>query len=105
MWEPSESDIKWLRNVFSMVKDGGVWVVPKTNQLFIKNGNALVYRKKNTECMVEQELERMERRAHEPVAFRSNPEIGKLQAALATLGDDVPAAVREPIVVGGGPVE
>ena len=57
MWEPSESDIKWLRNVFSMVKDGGVWVVPKTNQLFIKNGNALVYRKKNTECMVEQELE------------------------------------------------
>lgn len=57
MWEPSESDIKWLRNVFSMVKDGGVWVVPKTNQLFIKNGNALVYRKKNTECMVEQERE------------------------------------------------
>jgi hypothetical protein len=57
MWEPKESDIKWLRNVFSMVKDGGVWVVPKTNQLFIKSGNAFVYRKKNTECMVEQERE------------------------------------------------
>lgn len=43
--------------------------------------------------MVGQELERLERRYAQAPAFRANPEIARLNAALAALGSDVPDSV------------
>lgn len=40
-WEPKPTDIKWLRNLFTSLKEGGVWVIPATGQTFTKCGNKL----------------------------------------------------------------
>lgn len=49
-------------------------------------------------AVIEQELDRLGRRDDSRPAVRSDPEIGRIQAALAALGDDAPTEVRTPLL-------
>jgi hypothetical protein len=46
-WSPSETDVQWLTNLMNLIKEGGTWGIPATNQVFIKRGNALVHKPDN----------------------------------------------------------
>lgn len=41
-WKPSATDIKWLKKVFTYLKEGGSWIAPITGQMFEKRGKLLV---------------------------------------------------------------
>jgi len=40
-WNPKESDIEWLRNLFASLNENGTWAIPATGQIFVKHGNKL----------------------------------------------------------------
>ena len=40
-WNPRESDIEWLQNLFTSLKENGTWAIPATGQIFVKHGNKL----------------------------------------------------------------
>lgn len=41
-WEPEESDIEWLRSLFTLLKEGGIWIAPITGQMFKKDKESLI---------------------------------------------------------------
>ena len=43
-WIPEEYHVKWLKEVFDFLKEGGNWIAPATNHIFVKQGNALVWK-------------------------------------------------------------
>jgi len=43
-WIPEEYHVKWLKEVFDFLKEGGNWIAPATNHIFQKQGNALVWK-------------------------------------------------------------
>lgn len=42
-WMPEPSDMNWLQNVYSMLKEGGQWVAPTSGQVFLKKANVLIW--------------------------------------------------------------
>jgi len=42
-WMPEPSDMNWLQNVYSMLKEGGQWVAPISGQVFQKKANVLIW--------------------------------------------------------------
>jgi hypothetical protein len=46
-WIPEEYHVKWLKEVFDFLKEGGNWIAPATNHIFQKQGNALVWKNHN----------------------------------------------------------
>ena len=41
-WEPKDTDIEWLRNLFRVLAQDGTWAIPATGQVFVKRGKSLV---------------------------------------------------------------
>ena len=35
-WIPEEYHVKWLKEVFDFLKEGGNWIAPATNHIFQK---------------------------------------------------------------------
>lgn len=51
-WIPEEYHVKWLKEVFDFLKEGGQWIAPATNHIFEKQGNTLLW--KNHAVMVDE---------------------------------------------------
>lgn len=47
-WKPEPTDIEWLQNLFTLLKENGTWVVPATGQTFVKHGNKLTLTSETT---------------------------------------------------------
>jgi hypothetical protein len=47
-WNPKESDIEWLQNLFTSLKENGTWAIPATGQVFVKHGNKLTLTSETT---------------------------------------------------------
>jgi len=63
MWKPSDYDLEWSRELFSSLKDGGIWkfstgmqkeVVGSTNATFTRRGDSMILTDIHVENFMEQ---------------------------------------------------
>ena len=43
MWIPEPSDIDWMKDVYAIIKEGGIWVAPMSGQQFKKLNGQLIW--------------------------------------------------------------
>lgn len=58
VWEPTQSDIEWTRNLVAMIKDGGVWGQPGSQAIFTFFHSEKKYTLEDTLCIDQETVAR-----------------------------------------------